>query len=345
MSATDRIGILEVSALQQWVRSVAGGHFRVRFQADAPTACVTTDGDMIIPTPNARMTVRDAIRLRGFCLHETSHLMYQPEIFDLLKKYKIKNGSPLASVWNILLDLHGETMRAREWPGDAKALSEFGAVIGRDTYDNIVRAMKEQGKTAADFPEDFKKLGAVCRAARIGWTTWNVGLKLGFARLESEIYDDWMRDTGDEINRKFNLTDRLVVNGIDETGESIFGLAKEVYEWLWDTPAESQMGDPDGKGDGKGEKGEGEPKEGDGEPGSDAASEAKDSTDDSGKDGDSEAKAKDKILIKSLLHTDHYETMEGGGHGVGFDYTQYKSSESYTPVPFDQFIIKTYGRK
>jgi hypothetical protein len=352
-----KIGILAVSDLVRWVRSVVGVHYDVRFEEDAQTAYVDyTNKRIVIPTPNAQMSLRDAIRLRGFCIHETSHPIYQPKLAEVVDKYPVKQGSPLAGVFNLVLDCHAESMRAADYPGDMKALSEFGAVVGHDVTEKVAEGLKDNGNV---WPKGFDKMATVLCAMRNAESTWNIGMLVGFAKLVDELYPpEWVAKAV-ELEKKFDLTRRLVTEGSKEDEWTLFDLAKQIYEYLWEQSAESQMAPAKGKGKGKKEKGEkGEPSsgaDGDGDDGDEGESQEGDEDESDGdgdeadKDADGEAsnkKRKTKLKVTDLLKTDHYETSrKGGGHGMGFDYTNYTSYRTYTPVDPATFRITKYGAK
>jgi hypothetical protein len=332
----DRIGITEIPALQAWVRTVVGSHFKVKFDPKAETAYVDSGKNMVIPAPNAAMTLRDAIRLRGFCLHETSHPMYQPRIFDLMQANKTKPHSPLGSVFNLLLDVHCETMRYKQWPGDGKALSEFGAVVGHDIHERLEKMLKVNGNV---FPKGFDKMAVVMTAARNAEATWNMGMYVGFAKLVDELFTQEIRDKADELEAKFDLKGRLVNDGDKETEESIWQLAREIYEWLWEKDPEEEMEQPEG-GKGKPKDGEEGEEESDGTTGS-----GKPEYDPDAKSEDTEETLKEKIKVTEMLFSNHYEqNHKGGGHGVGFDYTGYKMRSAYQPIDPHEFKVIDYSK-
>jgi hypothetical protein len=317
---------------------VNGWSVSLRFDPHAETAYVQRTGPSallcVIPTPNSNMTKRDAIRLRGFGLHEMGHPKWQPDIFDIMEKYPTKKGSPLGGIYNVFLDVHNETLTADDYAGDAKALSEFGAVVGHDVYEKLAPRLKATGGV---FPTDFEKMCMVMTSARNAEATWNVGMMVGFDKLVNDLYTKEIRDVAGVLERKFNITDRLVTNATDTDEWHIWDLSKDVYAYLWEKDPEEEIGGGGGAG-GKPEKGEGEKQEGE-------ASSAKGGK--AGNDGEEEAEQQDeKIPIDELLFSDHYETMVGGGGtGQGFDYTNYKKHAKYTPVDPASFKVTDYANK
>jgi hypothetical protein len=347
-SSVKFVGITEVSVLMRWVRSVAGSTYRVEFVNGAETAYVTEDKRMVIPHPNEKMTLRDAIRLRGFCLHETSHPRYQPDIFKVLTKSGVAKDSPLLSIYNMIADVHAETMRFKEWPGDGKALSEFAAVLGHDVTEKMEASLKDTGGV---WPRNFKKVAGLLAAMRSAEGLWNVGMVVGFNRLINDIYTQEMRDIGTDLEAKFNFKRRLVEECEKEDEWTLWELAKEVYEYLYDKPSEDEQNKGDGKGEGKGEPKEGkggakpQPGEGDGEGEKSTAESNPSPSNEQDKDqpeSDAEVLAKEKIKVTDLLMSSHYETKAGGGHGMGFDYTGYKRYHMYQPVDPSTFYITDY---
>lgn len=342
----EKIGIREVGALTLWVRSIVKTHYNVRFDQRAETAYVDGHKNMVIPLPNEKMTLRDAIRLRGFCLHETSHPMYQPKIFDIMKENPTKPGSPLGMVYNVLLDVHCETMRANEWPGDGKALSEFGAVIGHDVYEKISKQMAALSSKDIDtlWEGNFGKMSVLLTAARNAEALWNTGMLLGFERLVNEIYPQWVRDKAEELESRFNLKGRLVEGCEKETEESIWQLSKEIYEWLWEKDSEEEMQPKDGKGGKEDKEGDEKGDESEDGEGEGKAAGVKPEMGDGGEEK-SDVKPEEKIKITELLFSDHYETLTGGGHGQGFDYTNYKEYSVYHPVDPKTFNVIDYNKR
>ncbi len=329
-----QIGIIEVSHLVRWIRSVTTGHYTVRFEYGADTAYVDyIRKEIVIPQPNEKMTIRDAIRLRGFCIHETSHPRYQPNLAVVMSKHPVKANSPLAGIFNLFLDVHAESMRAEEFPGDAKALSEFGAIVGHDCYERMSAALKANGNV---WPKGFEKIASVLIACKNAEGTWNIGMVLGFQKL-IDLYPEEAKRLSVELESKFDLTRRLVTEGYAENEESLWELSKQVYEFLYKKDPESQIEPPEG-GKGKpkkGKKGEGEESE------SDAGG-----LNGNGDGEDTDAQADEKIKISELLFTDHYDAKsKGRGHGQGFDYSQFSESSKYTPVDPATFDIINYGKK
>lgn len=330
-SLKEKIGITEVSALQRWVRSRCGVYYRVTFKDGEETAYVTEHGEMVIPTPNSNMTLRDAIRLRGFGLHEMGHPKWQPDIFKIMRANPLPQGHNLGNVFNVLLDVHSESLTASEYVGDAKALSEFGAVVGHDVYDKLTKALKDNGNV---FPKNFEKMAGVLIAGRNAEGSWNVGMMVGFDKLVNEVYPKEALTIADDLERKFNLTDKLVTNGTSTNEYDIFELSKQIYQYLWDKDPEEEIAKGKGKGKGNPEDGEGEEK---GAGGSGTKY---------GEGGEDEAEpATEKIKVEELLHSNHYETLTGGGNGVGFDFTNRKGYAKYTPVDPATFKITSYAKR
>jgi hypothetical protein len=327
-----KIGIRELGALTMWVRSVVGRHFNVSFVKGLEAPCIDAKGNMRLPLPNSSMTISDAIKLRGWCIHETSHPMYQPDGFEILKNNPMKADSKLGFIFNMVMDVHCETMRYLDWPGDGKALSEYGAVLGHDISPKVASILK-----AGDVDEDYLKTLALLYACIRAEATWNVGLAISFDTLFTRDYPKDIVTLGDTLISKFRLRERLVENPQDETSQSMFDLSKEIYEFLYDKDPEGEI-----QKKGKGTPGEGESEEeGDGEgEGESTASES----DKEGEGKPTKGKLKQRPKITDLLRSDHYETLVGNGHGMGFDFTKYKSSEVYTPIDFSRFKFVNYKK-
>jgi len=337
----DRIGVTDAYGLTMWFRSRLGGYLTVRFDPDIPTACVTAFGEVLIPTPNSNMTIRDRIRLRGFGLHEYGHPRWQPDIFKVMEKYPTSSGSPLGGVYNIIADVHSETLTSLEYQGDAKALSEFAVITGRDVYEKLAPQIAKNGGV---FPANFEKMAGVMTACRNAEMTWNVGMRVGFDRLVNELYTPKIRASAEVIEKKFSLTHRLVDRGHQEDEWSLWELAKEIYAFVWDADPEEQIGE--GKGEPEDGEGEGEPEEGSCS-GGESNEDGDDSDDEASGDGsESPAKpAKEKIKVEELFFSDHYKTMKGGGNGVGLDFTNYRSRAQYTPVDPSTFKVISYNKR
>lgn len=335
---SNKIGIRELGALTMWVRSVVGKHFNVSFVRGLQAPCIDMHGNMKLPVPNDKMTISDAIKLRGWCIHETSHPMYQPDGFDILKNNPMKENSPLGFIFNMLMDVHCETMRYLDWPGDGKALSEYGAVLGHELTPRIEESIK-----ACD--DDYLKTISLLYACITAESAWNVGMAISFKELFTRIVPKDTVALGHDVLHKFKLRERLVDNPEDETSQSIFDLAKEIYAFLYDKDPEDEVhkgkGEDKKEGDEGKEKGEGDESE-DGEGDGDESESDANPKEGDGKEG--KGKLKKKPKINELLWSDHYETMQGNGHGMGFDFTDYKEHDAYTPVDFARFKFVTYRK-
>jgi len=361
-------GITEVYALQAWCRTVAGKDFTVEFRDDVQTAMVYRK-HIIFPRPNSSMTKRDSIRMRGLMLHETSHPMYQPDYDDTVDKYRINMQAPLGMVWNILLDVHAESCRARAWPGDSKGLSEFGTVVGLDLQARIIPQLKSPETIAKGLDTDFKNLSIVMLAGVEVEGSWNIGMRLSFAPVRTAFGDE-VGNAADDVVARFDLHNRLL--DPDETAESLLLLAKEIYRYLWQTKGEDEQpesgkGPPsDQKGEGKDEKAggkdgkpsNGEPNEsgndkgdkgdkGD-EPESDTGPASGNNGEQSDEDGNTPRDEGGTMKLKGLLFTDHYQRDEGGnpenagGSGVHFDYSDYSETARYQPTDPAQIELIKY---
>lgn len=340
----EQIGITDQSALTQWVNTTAKGYYSVRFEEGAQTAYISSSKEMVLPKPNSSMTIRDAIRMRGFALHETSHPRYQADAFEILKANPMPMESPLFGILNMFLDVHAETSRGEEFAGDKKALSEFGAVLAADVADDLIPALKGGVDDTA-----VKMLGLM-KASLDAESTWNLGMRSGFKPLWDAI-PQASRDLAADIEDKFNLTE--IITDTSTTSQEIWDLAKNVFTYVFKMPPETQIkpkgkgevcedGEPgdgdDGEGEGKGE-GEGESKDGEGESDGDEVSD-KDGKPKTYQKGD----GKGKIKVSRMVWSSHYEgSGKGmGGHGKSMDFTGYKETASYTPVPEPDHIVKDY---
>lgn len=334
------IGITEVYAVQAWCRSVAKGNYRVTFDEKAETASIYRD-HIVFPKPNARMTKRDAIKMRGLMVHETSHPMYQPDYNDVVDKYKINMKSPMGMVWNILLDCHAESCRARGWPGDAKALSEFGTVTGMHLSEKLVPQLLSPETLANGLEPNFDKLSIVLLAHIEVEGSWNAGMRISFAPVV-EAFGQEKQAKAREIIDLFDLRTKLLNQ--HETAESLLFVAQDVYKHLWGEP-------PPNEGDGEGgdksddddgnesgndkKKGKGEPSD-DGEPESSGEGDS-DESEQGGEEGKDPRTKGGVLVMKSLLYTDHYQRDSGGnennagGEGQHFDFTEYSMSSTYQP--------------
>jgi hypothetical protein len=260
----------------------------------------------------------------------------------------MKADSKLGFVYNMLMDVHCETRRYQEWEGDGKALSEYGAVLGHELTPKVTASLSKSSPG-----DDYYKTVALLYTCITAESAWNVGLAIGFNALFKSLPNDIVT-LGEEMLRKFKIRERLVEGAKHETSQSIFDLAKEVYAFLYDADPEQeikQKGKGKGedkdkeKGKGKPEKGEGEPEDGEGKEGEGEESESDadgDPKEGEGKEG--KAKLKNRPKINEMLRSDHYETVYGKGHGMGFDFTDYNMQKVYTPVDFAQFKFVDYKK-
>lgn len=333
--AKEHIGITDLSALTQWVNTVTKGVYSVEFVDGAETAAISGN-KMILPKPNTGMSLRDMIRLRGFALHETSHPLYQKEAFDILKEARMNPDSPLGAIYNMCLDVHAETSRADEYPGDRKALSEFGAVLGRDITDSIVDKVP-----GVDPESDSGKTLAMMHATLEAESQWNMGLRSGTADLLAAM-PEGVKSKSEELRDKFDLMHRLT--DPTESARSLWTLSGEIFEFLYGRPPETEQNQT-GEGEGSGEKGGGE------------GEEKGESTGESGtnSDGDSEcdphaegAKGGDpkkgNLTVRQMVWSSHYEGGVKGdyGHGKSMKFDEYEEYAMYTPYPQPDFKVIDY---
>lgn len=320
----ERIGISDLSAFAQWVRAITKGYYKVSFDPSAVTAYVTSDKRMVFPRLNDKVTVRDMIRMRGFGIHETSHPRYQPDVWTVMKANPLPQTHPLAAIYNMLLDVHAETMRAQEWAGDAKALSEFGAVVGRDVTDRLRKEIADHG--GIDPASDFFKVAQVMLASISVESSWNIGLRIGFAELQDTIMPADVQAGRDLILSTFDLENKLTND--TNNASTIWKLSKAIYKFLWpDKDPEQEV--QKGKGKGKGKPGE-EGKD---------AEEGESSGGEPGEGDNGGPPPTEPIPITVLVWSDHYETEAKGASGQGFDYTNHKEYNVYTPVDFNEFRV------
>jgi hypothetical protein len=305
------IGIRELGALTLWVRSVVGRHYHVTFEENLPAPCIDGAGNMKLPLPHSRMTKTEAIQLRGYCIHETSHAIYQKDAFEILKTNPIRKGSPLGFIFNMNLDAHCETLRAMDWPGDAKALSELGAIVGHKLAKSLTKNIK-------DADEEYLKILAVMYAAVKAESSWNIGMALGFRTLFDSVIPKDTVTLGEELLTRFNIKQRLIENPKDEDGQSIFDLSKEMFTFLFNKDPEDEK--PRGGGEGSGS---GAPKD----------------TEDDSPEEETLGQPNKKPKIEELLLSDHYKTVMGEPSGMGFDLSSYKRQAVYTPIDFGRFQI------
>jgi hypothetical protein len=286
---------------------------------------------MVIPRLNAKVTKRDLIRLRGFGLHETSHPRYQPDLWDVMKANPLPENHPLAAILNMVADVHAETSRAQEWEGDAKGLSEFGAVVGRDVTDRLREEIREAGGIAPE--SDFFKVAQIMMACVQAESSWNVGMRIGFAELQEKLMPEAIQIGRDEIESKFDLTATLT--NVTCNASELWELSKKIYAHLWpDKDPEKEVQKHKKK---KGESEEGEKSE--------ESEESESSTPSKhGEDGDGTEKPTKPIPITVLVWSEHYDSKKRGASGQGFDYTDHKEYNVYTPVDFTEFTVVDYEK-
>jgi hypothetical protein len=334
----ERIGISDLSSFARWIRAVCKGHYRVEFDPKAKTAYVTADKRMVFPRLNDKVTVRDMIRMRGFGIHETSHPIYQPDVWDVMKANPVPQGHPLGAIYNMCLDVHAESMRAQEWAGDAKALSEFGAVTGRDVTERLGKDITDAG--GIDPESDFFKVAQVMLATIDAESEWNVGLRIGFDELQNKIMPIEVQQGRDAIEAKFNLKEVLLKD--TNNASTLWELTKDIYRFLWpDKDPEEEVNKC--KGEKKGADGDPSDKEGEGEGDGDPAPINTDKIVDGEPSKDSKP-AKKKIPVEKLVWSKHYEDKGGPPSGQGFDYANFHQSDVYIPIDFDKFKVIDYEK-
>jgi hypothetical protein len=269
-------------------------------------------------------------------------------------KYKVDMRKPFGMVWNVLLDCHAESCRARGWPGDAKALSEFGTVTGMQLTDKLVPQLTSPETLEKGLDPNFDKLSIVMLAHLDVEGSWNNGMRISFAPLVKAFGEERSAKATEIINL-FNLRHRLLDQ--DETAESLLFLAQDVYKHLWGESAQPPPEEGQTKSKDKGEKGEkqeganesgndkdekdegddGEPKSGDGDEEGEDSSEENSDESEQGKDGDQPLQNGSTLRMESLLFTDHYKRdnpgneKNAGGEGQHFDFTNYSQTNIYEP--------------
>ena len=203
--------------------------FRARFDPDTPTAYTTIDGEVVLPAIKSNATDDDLDHLRWYVVHEGAHWTYGPEAFKLMEKNKIKGGTKLGYIYNVVEDAYIEHAAARRWPGDAAILS-----AGWDAH---LRGLEAEGPPADRFAKDpdAAKLAACWIAGSSSRASWIPTVEAGLRGLITKSQKD-LEPHLDILVRELNVPKRLTQ---PIPPQARLDLAREIFTRLFPGEPES----------------------------------------------------------------------------------------------------------
>lgn len=241
----------------------------VRFEPDLPTAYTNRD-EMVFPALRPPISRDQLLLLACQAAHEPGHQI-RSESLRLLEEARIKMGSPLAQIWNIVEDECMEREVQRTFRGDRQALVEGHRILAEQSSASWSEHKHKQPT------EESKKAVAAYLCAIESRKDWDYHAAANADLIRRAVPSDVI-----------TLADELISEGwhhqINAGGDPVTSklLAYSLYERLYpgqkaedEQQPEPQEGEGEGEGEGeqkqKGEAGdeEGEdqaPASGEGEP-------------------------------------------------------------------------------
>lgn len=225
-----------------------------RFDPEAPTAY--TDGrEVVCPTPPANATAEDFAVLRGQVIHECGHVV-RKDIFEILREYDVKGGSPIWALTNIIEDEAQERDVGRRFPGDEQAMRDLWVILMQRTI-NKARAMDPIAPEALD---TTVRLTAAAQAARLAAGDWQ-GRAAGLVPELLELVEPKMPGVTALLGELESEGWIQRIRDCDTVRDS-WDCARALHKRLF--PNEPEPTKAKGKGKGKPKPGEGQPEEGEG---------------------------------------------------------------------------------
>ena len=321
----------------------------LRWDPEAVTA--RTDGHTIyLPEFNSRMTEADAHRLGAFVVHESAHHRHGRDLFRIMKENPMTPDSPLAAILNLIEDERIERKVNSEYRGDGIRLSDGSYHGGARVYEMYSEYKKQLPPGGSMFTDETEKITGMQAIHIEASADWNKGKAVGFAPVIKDFYTPGCFAAAEKLRDKLDIIERI--RGL-KNEEETWQLAKEAYEVLFEESAQEhldkcreRLGEAGEDGDmvegdaGEGNGGKkGKAKDGLGKGrGGKAAEYDKDATGEAGFDPQ-EGKLKVTDLV--LSPHSHEKPFDGpGGHGMGFDFTEYKEQNgTWQEWPGDHNIV------
>lgn len=288
----------------------------VGFVFDPATKVPCTDGRTIrIPPLPLNASADDLSLLRSSVIHECGHHL-RPEVFAICKRERLKPGSPLMVLLNIVEDAAQERASAARWRGDRQSLASGHRII-------CVRQMSEV-KTApppdGPVPDEAHKYAAAQGAALSAGADWSPDMGTmvapwisaldarmpGTAKLYAELLaEDWDTKIGDA-----------------DTVDDAWQVTRDLHARLFPGKSEEESKQPEKK-DKKKKKGDKADGDEDGAGGADGEAEEGDASDEKGEPTGG------TIPWELIYHSDHSEDDDAASKSVfRIDYSNHSPTES-----------------
>jgi len=325
------IGMLQAGDLRRYCEFITRTNgVGIRFDPNVDTA--STDGVTItLPEFNSRMTDADAHRLGAYVVHECAHHRHGRDVFSILRKNRMTAESPLAAIFNIIEDERVNRATNNEYRGDGIRLSDGQYHIGRyvhKLYGDYKKSLPDPD--ASIFDETSAKLSGVQACQIEASSDWNSGLSAGFLPVLRDYFTRECFDAAETLRDKLDIINTM--RALKNTGEA-WELAKQAYELLFNKSAEEHLAEQAQALSQAGENGDQDGSNPEGVSGKDGESDGKASAKNGSGTLDINAKPTDgfnpstgKVRVTDMVLSDHREDrgdVGPGGHGMGYDYTDY----------------------
>ena len=332
-SAKNLTSINEINTLRRWVRITCETQNMEAHFIETPMP-YTRKNAIYIPRFNNNMTHVDVKRIRFYVLHECSHHNGgNKAYFDVMERHGLRIQHPLGAISNILEDQRIERGAASKYEGDAYTIEDGRALLCQEslaTWTVISKSVKPE-----DMSDHSCYMQAVYGVANISQSGWCPGIAT-LVRKEMDLCCDTFPLIKSSLEKLIGIDVISKINSL-RTPESSYELAREIYKLLWDKTDEEvdqeleqmkQEGQCDGDTKGTG---------------ADSRQVQDTETDKDGDDSGGETMGcgvdprtgKYTIPVEQFVKSDHGQMKEGQhGHGLGLDYTNYKSRVDYETEDF-----------
>lgn len=224
----------------------------LRFEPDAETA-FTDGGTIVIPTPPADASETDLKVLRGLVIHEVGHLA-RPEAFAIAERHRLKNGSNIHALMNIVEDRCQERENSKEFVGDRLALDFMQAEMNRRQIKSLAKITPE-AVAAMDVERTAKLCAAGIVAIEEDAAEWMPRTAAGLPAVEAamdRLLDGRVSPIIDDLRREGWGSRVRAASSPSEAWEVAKALHKRLFP---DDPEPKDHGAPEkSKAHGKGDK-------------------------------------------------------------------------------------------
>lgn len=340
--------INEINTLRRWVRITCETQ-NMEVQFIDTSMPYTRERAIFIPRFNSNMTHDDVKRIRFYVLHECSHHNGgNKAYFDVMKRHGLRIQHPLGAISNILEDQRIERGASSKYEGDAYTIEDGRTLLCEDslaTWTDIAKRVKPE-----DMADHSCYMQAVYGAASISQSGWCPGIS-SLVRKEMDLCCDTFPLIKSSLEKLIGIDVISKINSL-RTPEESYELGREIYKLLWNKTDEEvdqeleQMkqqaqgdGNQEGQGDGDKDDGSGS---GDAQSTGASGDDADDGDETMGGSVDPRT-GKYTIPVEQFVKSDHGQMKEGQhGHGLGLDYTNYKSRTVYETEDFARMDVREF---